>query len=317
MSESFFVAINAVIPFFFYLSLGGAARAAGVVDEPFLTRLTKVAFTVMFPFMTFYNIYSAGREHIPSVRLLVFIVCGIGLLIALLLWLVPRLVKENARRGVIIQAIFRSNFLLFGLPLTASVFGSEKAAVASMLAAVVPTIYNIAAVIILEMFNSDGRKTSPGALLRKAAKNPILQGCVAGLLFVFLHIRLPACLAEPVGAISAMTTPLAMFALGGTLRFRAIAKNLPYLAPALLAKLVLIPLALLPAAYALGLRGVELFMVITVFGTPSAAASYPMAASMGGDGELAGQFVFLSTALALLTMFLWIFVLGHMGLLAG
>ena len=39
-----------------------------------------------------------------------------------------------------------------------------------------------------------------------------------------------------------------------------------------------------------------------------------MAASMGGDGELAGQFVFLSTVLSVATLFGFIFFMRMLGL---
>ena len=109
-----------------------------------------------------------------------------------------------------------------------------------------------------------------------------------------------------------MSSPLALFALGGTLQFKAIGKNLRYLVPTLATKLILLPLALVAIAYALGLRGVELFLVIAVFATPVASGSYPMAQNMGGDGELAGQLVFLSTVISVFTLFGWIFVLRLM-----
>ena len=140
MFDSFFVALNAVIPFLCYLLLGYASNAAGVVDEAFLNRLTKLIFTIMFPFMTFYNVYKAEPGNMPSPALMIF--CGAAILAvqAVLLLIVPRLVKENRRRGVIIQAVYRSNFVLFGLPLTASIFGAEKTSIAAMLVTVVITI---------------------------------------------------------------------------------------------------------------------------------------------------------------------------------
>lgn len=317
MTESFFVAVNAVIPFLCYLALGGVARAVGAVDEPFLQKLTRLIFTVMFPFMTFNNIYAADRSSVPSVTLLVFVGVSILALEGLMLFIVPRLVKENPRRGVIIQAMYRSNFVLFGLPLTTTIFGSEQSAVAAMLVTVVLTIYNITSVVILELFNdhgNSGRKLSSKTLLVKLAQNPMLQGCAVGLIFFCFQIRLPACLSSPIASFANMTTPLAMFALGGTLRFEAVSKNLPYLVPTLLGKLIIVPLVLATAAYAIGLRGVELFLVVAVFGTPVASGSYPMAMNMGGDGELAGQFVFISTVASLFTLFGWIFALGQLGL---
>lgn len=269
-------------------------------------------------FMTFNNIYAADQSAVPSVTLLVFVGVSLLALEGLLLLIVPRLVKENPRRGVIIQAMYRSNFVLFGLPLTTAIFGPEQSAVAAMLVTVVLTIYNITSVVILELFNDHGdpnHKLSTKTLLVKLARNPMLQGCAIGLVFFFFQIRLPACLASPIASFANMTTPLAMFALGGTLRFKAISKNLPYLGPTLLCMLIVVPLILAAAAYAIGLRGVELFLVVAVFGTPVASGSYPMAMNMGGDGELAGQFVFTSTVLSLFTLFIWIVVLNQAGLL--
>lgn len=316
MDESFVIAINAVIPFLCYLMLGYFARRIGVVDIPFLNKLTKLIFAVMFPFMTFNNIYSASRGNVPSVTLLVFV--GVSILVLegfLLLLLVPRLVPENPRRGVIIQAMYRSNFVLFGLPLTTTLYGPEKTAIAAMLVTVVLTIYNITSVIILELFNDADGKIMAKSLLIKLVKNPMLQGCCIGLVFYAFQIKLPTCLASPISSFANMTTPLAMFALGGTLQFGAIRKNRKYLIPTLLGKLLAVPLVLVFLAYMIGLRGVELFLVVAVFGTPVASGSYPMAMNMGGDGELAGQLVFTSTVVAVVTLFLWIFCMNHIGLL--
>lgn len=227
----------------------------------------------------------------------------------------PKLARENSRRGVLIQALYRSNFVLFGIPLTATLYGADQTSIAAMLAAEVLTIYNITSVIILELFNSQGEKIRPKALVGKLLRNPMLQGCCVGLVFFFLGIRLPKCLESPISSFANMTTPLAMFALGGTMEFDALRRNLRVLLHTVAAKLLLVPLVLVAAAYALGLRGIELFLVVAVFGTPVASGSYPMAMNMGGDGPLAGQLVFASTLAAVPTLFLWIFAMSALGLL--
>lgn len=313
MYHSFTTALNAVIPFLCYLSLGYACRRAGAVDIPFLNRLTKLIFAVMFPFMTFNNIYGASRDSIPSGTLLLFVAVGILAVEGISLALVPRIVKENPRRGVVIQALYRSNFVLFGLPLTASIYGEDKTAVAAMLVTVVLTIYNITSVIILELFNQQEGKLEGKKLFVKLVKNPMLQGCFVGLVFFFCGIRLPSFLETPISNFADMTTPLAMFALGGTLQFRQMRRNGKVLLTTLSAKMIFIPLILVLLGYAIGLREIELFLVAAVFGTPVASGSYPMAMNMGGDGELAGQLVFASTVVSVVTMFLWIFFMGVIG----
>ena len=106
-----------------------------------------------------------------------------------------------------------------------------------------------------------------------------------------------------------------MIALGASLVFDELKKNRRTVTAVLLVRLVLLPLIALPAAWVLGLRGVELFLVLMIFGTPVATASYPMAQNMGGDGQLAGQLVFVSTVASLGTVFLFIYAMSRLGLL--
>lgn len=314
MLNSFLVAFNAVMPFLIYLSLGYAVVHLHMSDTDFLKKLNTFNFKVVFPFLMFNNIYGVSADGLPSLRLIIASVGFILLLIFALMHVIPRIIRENSRRGVIIQAIFRSNFVLYGIPLTVSTFGQEKAAMAGIMVLIVVSVFNVAAVIVLEIFNGN-KRVSFLPLLLKLLQNPMIQGCLMGLVFFLLKIRLPNFIASPIAAISGMATPLALITLGGTLQFSAVRKNMPVLAPSLAFKLIIMPLIVLPVSWLIGLRGVELFLMLMIFGTPVATSSYPMAMNMGGDGELAGQFVFVSTVVSLLTIFCFIFAMSQMGLL--
>ena len=314
MFESFMVALNAVAPFLILLSVGFLAVRTGLTDRAFMARLNALNFRLFFPFLMFSNVYSARPEDLPSVTLMIFGPVSVLLLIAVLLVVVPRIVKENPRRGTIIQAVFRSNFIIYGIPLTASVFGTARSSVCGMMVMIMVTLFNTAAVIVLEIFRDGGRvRLKP--LLLGLVRNPLLQGCAAGLLCYLLQIRLPDFIASPVSSLSSLATTLAMIALGASLVFDELKKNRRTVTAVLLVRLVLLPLIALPAAWVLGLRGVELFLVLMIFGTPVATASYPMAQNMGGDGQLAGQLVFVSTVASLGTVFLFIYALSRLGLL--
>lgn len=139
-------------------------------------------------------------------------------------------------------------------------------------------------------------------LLVNVATNPLLDGAVVGIIFFALRIRLPECIVTPVAAFSDMTSPLALFVLGGTLHFSEVRGNLKYLVPTLGLKLLVLPAVLLAIGYAIGLRSVELFIIFAMYATPVATSSYPMAQNMGGDGELAGQFVVISTVVSVFTI---------------
>jgi hypothetical protein len=314
MVESFMVALNAVMPFLLLLSVGFLSVRAGLTDREFMQRLNTLNFRLFFPFLMFNNIYSAKPEELPSLTLMLFGPLSVILLILVLILTIPRIVKDNSRRGVIIQAVFRSNFIIYGIPLTASVFGAEKSSVCGIMVMIMVTLFNTAAVIILEIFREGGR-VRPLPLLLGLLKNPLLQGCAAGLVFFLLKIRLPAWITSPVSSLAGIATTLAMIVLGASLIFDELKKNRRTITAVLIIRLIVLPLVMVPLGWLIGLRGVELFLVLMIFGTPVATASYPMAANMGGDGQLAGQLVFVSTVASLGTIFLFIYAMSRLGLL--
>ena len=314
MLESFMVAFNAVAPFLILLGIGFAAVRLKLTDRPFMDRLNALNYKLFFPFLMFNNVYSARPENMPSLKLILTGVLSVTLLIVLLVIIVPRIEKENPRRGVIIQAVFRSNFIIYGIPLTTYVFGAERSSVCGMMILVMVSLFNIAAVIVLEMFR-EGGQVSVKKLLLGIIRNPILQGCLAGLAFYLLQIRLPAFLATPVSSLAGIASNLALVILGASLKFEELKKNSRTISAVLLVRLILLPVVMVAFAYFIGLRGVELFLILMIFGTPVATSSYPMAQNMGGDGQLAGQLVFVSTVASLATIFAFIFTLSRLGLL--
>ncbi len=314
MWESFLVAFNAVAPFLVLLGIGFAAVRLKFTDRPFMNRLNALNFKLFFPFLMFNNVYGAKPENMPSLKLILTGVLSVSLLVVVLVLVVPKIVKENPRRGVVIQGIFRSNFIIYGIPLTTYVFGEEKSSVCGMMILIMVSLFNIAGVIVLEMFR-EGGKIRPKQLLLGIAKNPLLQGCVAGLLFYLLRIRLPEFIAAPVSSVAGLATTLALIVLGANLKFDELKQNSRTVAAVLVIRLLLLPAVMLVFAYLIGLRGVELFLVLIIFGTPVATSSYPMAVNMGGDGPLAGQLVFVSTVASLATIFAFIFTMSRLGLL--
>ena len=314
MRESFMVAFNAVAPFLILLGIGFAAVRLKLTDPPFMDRLNALNYKVFFPFLMFNNVYSAKPENMPSVKLMVTGVLSVSLLVVLLVICVPKLVKENPRRGVVIQGIFRSNFIIYGIPLTTYVFGTEKSSVCGMMIMIMVSLFNVAAVIVLEMFREGGR-VEIRKLLAGIVRNPLLQGCVIGLLFYLLQIRLPSFIAAPVSSLAGLATTLALVVLGANLKFDELKQNSRTISIVLAIRLILLPVVMVSFAYLIGLRGVELFLILMIFGTPVATSSYPMAQNMGGDGRLAGQLVFVSTVASLVTIFAFIFTMSRLGLL--
>lgn len=311
--ESLVISLNAVVPFFIYIVFGYLMRSLGFVDDAFLKKLNQLIFKAFFPVMMFTNLYTIDPGEVFHGY---FIAVEIGSVLAVTgvsALIVPWFVKENSRRGVIIQALYRGNALLFMLPLTVSVYGEDKQGMVTMALAFLIPLYNVLAVVVLESYR--GGKVKPAVFLENIIKNPMIDGAVAGILFFFLKINLPSCILKPLQQYSALCTPLGMFVLGGTLKISRLRSDLRCVVPTLFMKLAVIPGVMFAAGLALGLQPVERFLLLAMYATPVAAASYPMAQNMGGDGDLAGELVAVSAVFSVITLFFWILGLNTAGLL--
>ena len=311
--ESVLVALNAVIPFLVYMGVGAIATRFGWADDELWRKINSLVFKTMFPFMMFSCIYRVESDIEVNWLYIGTALASVFVLVGILMAVVPRLVPGDPQRGVIVQGIYRTNMVFFALPLAESIFGdSSLVATATIIAFIAPT-YNILAVIILEYFR--GGSASPKVLAISLIKNPLIQGFIVGLVFHFAGWKLPAPIESPVLTLANISIPLALIVLGGTIRFSEVQQNARVVSTVIIVKMVILPAIMLAITLLLPLSAPERFMLFLTFAAPTASASYPMAENMGGDGPLAGQIVAFSSAISVVTLFLWVAGLGAAGLL--
>ena len=311
--ENLIIATNAVVPFMVYIAIGMIAKKLGLVKETFLRELNGVIFRVFFPFIMFNNLYKADFSTLRNADYVLFAVIATLVVIVISFILVPVFEKDNSRKGVIIQAIFRSNSVLFAIPLAGSVLGEEASIKSSIIVAFLVPMYNIFSVMILEYYR--GGKVKPAVIVKNILKNPLIMGAIAGAIFNLLPVTMPESLAHPITQLSNLATPMALFVLGGTLKLSDLRKNAVPVATGVILKLIIVPAVVACAMAALEYEPAELFAVFCMFATPVAAASFPMAQSMGADADLAGEYVVATTLLSIVTIFVWILVLKNFGLI--
>ena len=307
------LAFEVVFPIFCFVAIGYVLRLLRFYDGHALDVINKLVFKVFLPCMLFYNIYCTELSEVFDGRLLLFAIGAVLAVFCCMMLAVPRFSKENARRGVIIQGVFRSNFVLFGLPVTISLQGEGQAGLTSLLIAVIVPLYNILAVICLESFRRS--KVQPGSILLGIAKNPLILASVCGILLLLSGIRLPDMFETTLRDLSRVATPLALIGLGGALSFGSVRKNTEALACVLLLKLALVPAAVLWAGVSLfGFRGTQLVTLISMLSAPTAVSSFTMAQQMGGDADLAAQIVVFTTVCSIFSVFAIVAVTKSMGL---
>ena len=312
--NDFIFSLNAVLPIFLIMSAGYLLSRLKVFTPPFVEKANNVCFTVFLPVLLFYNISSADFKTAFDLKTLLFGVGGTTLLCVLMSAIVPLIIKENPRRGVIIQALFRSNFLLLGVPLCSRLTGAAGTQAASLMTAFVIPTFNLLATVVLARY-SFNEKPKAGAVTKKVLLNPLIIASVSGLAFSLAGIRLPAVVNSAVSDVAAIATPLALLMLGAGFEFKAVPRNARALTVVLFLKLLVFPALMLSLAAFAGFDKTGYAVLLCVFATPIAVSSYVMAVREKADGELAGQLVVISSAVSAVTMFLLVYVSRLFGLL--
>lgn len=311
--ESLRIAFLVVAPLMVYMTVGQLIRRSGICSTENFKALNQVLFRVFIPLYLFFNIQRAKIGDILPLRLVLLIE---GLLIGALpvSWvLLSRFVPGVKDRATIVQGIFRSNFVLFGTLVAESLCDQRGMQLVAALAAVVVPTVNTEGVVLFELIR-DG-KVSPGKLLFRILKNPLVFAGILGILFNLLGWSLPAFLAEPLMKLGSASTPVALVTLGAILSFGSIRRHLRYLRMAVSGKLIFLPLAAVLTGMLFGYRGNEIVAILAVFASPAAVASAPMAQAMGGNGELAGEIVAISSVACLVTLFAFVFILSSAGII--
>ena len=310
--DGLLICLNAIVPIFLIIAVGYLAKRAGILREQEVPRMNAVAFKVFMPVMCFYNVYSSDLSSAVRPRLMLFTAAGILLMFLCSLAFGVLCVKERSRRSAVVQGLYRSNYLILGVPFVAGLVGEENLGVAAVMGALVAPMFNVLAVILLESYN--GEKPDRKKLLLDILKNPLILGSLAGLVPLALGLRLPAPLEAAARDMGRTASPLLLFLLGAFFHFGDSREHLRELIAVTLGRLLVIPGVMLSLAALLGFRGTEFVTLIALYASSTAVASFTMAEQMGGDAKLAGNIVVVTSACASFTLFFWSLLFKHLGL---
>ena len=312
MLENFIICVNAVIPSAIYLAVGICLKVFKVVTDDEVKRFTRMTFVALYPFLMFDNLYGKDIGENMNWMLIGYAVLFVFFQILTSWIFVCKTQPDNYNRGAMIQALYRSNIVLMGLPIAVNLFGKGNVtSVAVVLMFVVP-IYNIVAVVIFERFR--GGKVNIPEIVKGVFTNPLIVGGIVACVVMALRITVPETLYKTIVTLSDSTTPIAMILLGASLNLQGFSEDKKKVATCVIGKLIVFPALGIGGAVLLGIRGVDLIAVVLMCATPTALASFAMASSMGGNGKLAGETVVISTLTACFTMPIWLFILKNGGM---
>jgi hypothetical protein len=209
-----------------------------------------------------------------------------------------------------------SNVVLLGAPFILGIFGPSGFEVLSLLVSVHLPIMMMASIVLFEMFGrSGGEPVHPlriiRSFLRRLFINPLIIGILAGLAWRLGGAPLPDLVMRLVNALADTAGPVALFAMGLSLRRFGVSGNVrPALALSAL-KLFLMPALVLALVWLLGLPPLTAKVAVVVAALPSGVNSYLIAVQFNTGQALASNQMTIATACAVVTTAFWLTVVVH------
>ncbi|MFA6801650.1 MAG: AEC family transporter [Acholeplasmataceae bacterium] len=190
--NAFLFALNAILPIMILFLFGFFLKHIKFFNANFISQLNKYVFRVALPALLFYNVYSV--ESLQNINWVVigFSVAALFVIFLLAFVSVVIFIKDPKQKGVLLQAAFRSNFALIGLPLAEELGSPSAIVVISLLFAFAIPLSNTLAVISLSMFQKNELgKVDIKSIFISVIKNPLIIGVLVGVVFLAARSFVP------------------------------------------------------------------------------------------------------------------------------
>ena len=308
--------LQAVLPVFFVIAIGAAARRFRFIEEPFIDTANRLVYYLLLPALLFYKIGTSNFREAFNGPL---VIGGYAATVATFLiatYLSRKMGITPGERGSFVQGAVRANLAYLGLPIVFSAVGDIGLLKAGILLGFMVPLINSLAIVALVTPHANGKgsgRENAAQVAYQLATNPVLLSAFFGILWSLFKVPLPALADRTLAILSGTTLPLALLCLGGSFSFER-ARSGFRLAAISAGMKVLLMTSLAVAIYRwMGLAGDDLRVGVIMMGCPTAVVTYVMASQLKGDTNLAGTIIVVSTLASAVTISGWLFLLHAAG----
>lgn len=309
--------VETILFVFLLIVLGYAAVAVGVLKAEVGDGISAFVFTIAVPLLLFRTLMGADFGGAAPWGLWLTYFSAVAVTWAAGHLVIRRVFGRDARAGVVagVAAAF-SNLVLVGLPLVAGVFGHDGLTILSLIISVHLVVMMAVSMVLFEWaLRRDGIVSGRVGLARlvlsfagQLVRNPLIIGILCGLAGRFAGVPMPSLASRLVDSLADVAGPLALFAMGMSLRRFGVAGHIvPSLALGSL-KLGLMPLVALVMAKLVGLPPVSAQVAVVAASLPAGVNSWLIANRFNTGQRLASTAMTLETAASVVTMLFWAYV---------
>ena len=282
--------VMALFPLIMLIAMGYIFKRTQFLTDEFWRGAEKLNYLILFPVLLFNNLAYIKLElaTITQVLLALFIII---IITALTLWVAKAFFHiPIARFGVYVQSQIRFNTYI-GLSIMSLLFGAQGMQMFAMMIALAIPLVNVISVLAF----SQGQGLKPIQILFSLIKNPLILGCLVGIIFNLLQLSLFSGLEQLFKILASMSLPLGLICVGAALQFADLKHDYSRLLLNTVGRLMVVPGLAYLICYALNLNQFETIVLVVFFALPTASASYILTRYFNGDSQLMAGIISLQT----------------------
>ena len=293
------IVLNSLFPIFVLLLLGSVLKQQGLTDTLFLKTADKLIYYFFFPIMLFWKIGGASFEQGIDWSFCFASLCALLTMFVLSAIAIKLFRISTFQAGSFSQSCYRFNTYI-GVAVILNSLGPEGMKYFGIVIGFAIPLINVFAVSTLIWFSGEeiGVAKRLSIAGRALVSNPLILGCLAGIVYSRLVGWFPVFIDNSLSLISMVALPLALLSIGGSLTFAGVRGNLWVSCLAALLKLVALPTIGYLFFYLFGVTGVPFKVGLIFFSLPAATSIYVLSSQMNSDTELASSAIVISTLLS-------------------
>jgi hypothetical protein len=306
-----------VVPIFVLILLGWLLVRTNYLNTTVGEALGEFVFRVAVPVLLFRTIAEADFRDGSPWPLWVAYFSGVAVTWTLGHLAATLFFKKDARIGVLagVSSAF-ANTVFIGLPLVSRSVGEEGVVALSILLSVHLPVMMIAGTILMERAE---RKTSgkPGqspltllkGILRNLVRNPLVIGLVLGALVHLIGIPLGGPVKIVVDQLASVAAPAALVSIGMAVDKYGLAGNTGLASITSALKLIVLPATVYGACLLLGLNSNWTAALVLTSSVPTGVNAWLIANHFNVGHGLASSTITVTTALGVLSVSAWAYIL--------
>jgi malonate transporter and related proteins len=299
----------AIAPVFLLICTGYALRRGGIPSEEFWNLNDRLVYFVLMPALFFVRISEADLSGEGLLRFAGTLYAGFFAAIlfgvAAALWLA----RGGAVGTSVIQGAGRFNTFV-ALAVAEALYGAEGLQLAVLGAALLVPVVNLTVVSLFAVFlPRPGGRPIRGALV-SLGTNPLILSILAAIGFNAAGLAPIPVVSETLSVLGQAALPIMLLCVGASLKLRGLTADAAPVALAAAGKLAVFPLAILGAAWALGLGPLPAAVALIYGALPTGVAAYTLSRQLGGDAPLMATMITVQTLMAFAAMPVWLTLAG-------